>query len=236
VNRRKATRLLLNLCRAKANPSGWRRSVEVARGAIDRGALQKLAEFAPLLALIAQRRSATLVEIGSAWGGTLWAWCQVADDEASIVSIDLPGGPFGPADSKPDGWESFARASQHVEVILGNSHAAETRARAEHATDGAIDFLFIDGDHTYDGVRSDFETYGPLVRPGGMIALHDIVQNPTLPPDHVGEVHRFWPELKRNFRSLELLDPTDDRGWGGRWGGIGVVFPQPGAAVTPRSP
>ena len=58
-----------------------------------------------------------------------------------------------------------------------------------------------------------------------MIALHDIVPAPTLPLDHVGEVHRFWPELKRNFRSLELLDPVDDRGWGGRWGGIGVVFP-----------
>ena len=35
----------------------------------------------------------------------------------------------------------------------------------------AIDFLFLDGDHSYEGVRRDFENYAPLVRPGGIVAL-----------------------------------------------------------------
>ena len=222
---RQAARLFLNLCRSGTTPRVWPRSVQIARGALDRGAWQKAAEFVPLVALVAQRRPNTVVEIGSAVGGTLWAWCQVADDRATIVTVDLPGAPFGTVDSRPDEWESFTRASQRIEVVLGDSHRAETRARAERAVCGVVDFLFIDGDHTYDGVRHDFDMYGPLVRAGGMIALHDIVPEPTLHPDFVGEVHRFWPELKRNFRTLELLDPADDRGWGGRWGGIGVVFP-----------
>jgi len=41
-----------------------------------------------------------------------------------------------------------------------------------------LDFLFIDGDHTYEGVKRDFEMYSPLVRNGGIIAFHDIVKHP----------------------------------------------------------
>ncbi|MDD4735470.1 MAG: class I SAM-dependent methyltransferase [Kiritimatiellae bacterium] len=39
---------------------------------------------------------------------------------------------------------------------------------------GKIDLLFIDGDHSVDGVISDFNTYSPQVRRGGYIVLHDI--------------------------------------------------------------
>ena len=41
-----------------------------------------------------------------------------------------------------------------------------------------LDVLFIDGDHSYDGVASDFAAYGPLVRQGGLIGFHDIVAQP----------------------------------------------------------
>lgn len=36
-----------------------------------------------------------------------------------------------------------------------------------------IDFLFIDGDHSVEGVRSDWDNYSPFVRSGGIIAFHD---------------------------------------------------------------
>jgi predicted O-methyltransferase YrrM len=80
-----------------------------------------------------------------------------------------------------------------------------------------IDFLFIDGDHTYEGVKSDFEMYSPLVRAGGLVAFHDIV------PDRfetTGEVHIYWNELKqRGYEQRELIDLVGSRGYG-----IGVVF------------
>jgi len=227
MNRRRAARAahtLLNLSRTKVPPSVWTRSIRVAREAIRRGASQKLAELTPLVALVAHRRPASVVEIGSGVGGTLWAWSQVADDRAAIVSIDLLDGPFSALRSAPNGWEPFARATQQLSVVLGDSHTEGTRARAERAAGGAVDFLFIDGDHSYDGVRSDFEMYRPLVRRGGMIGFHDILPAPTVPPEFAGDVHLFWPEVKRDFRTLELLDVVDDRGWGGRWGGIGVLF------------
>jgi predicted O-methyltransferase YrrM len=36
-----------------------------------------------------------------------------------------------------------------------------------------IDFLFIDGDHSYEAVKRDFNLYFDFIRPGGTIVLHD---------------------------------------------------------------
>lgn len=48
-----------------------------------------------------------------------------------------------------------------------------------------MDFLFIDGDHAYEGVKADFEMYSPLVRKGGLVALHDICVHPPEMDCHV---------------------------------------------------
>ena len=39
-----------------------------------------------------------------------------------------------------------------------------------------MNYLFLDGDHSHAGVRCDFEIYGPMVRKGGIIVFHDIVE------------------------------------------------------------
>ncbi|MGF7078030.1 class I SAM-dependent methyltransferase [Mucilaginibacter sp. UYCu711] len=36
-----------------------------------------------------------------------------------------------------------------------------------------IDFIFIDGDHNYDGVKKDWDAYKPLLKKGSLIVLHD---------------------------------------------------------------
>ena len=40
-----------------------------------------------------------------------------------------------------------------------------------------IDFVFIDGLHTYDGVKSDIEKYFPLIKEGGLLSGHDYSQS-----------------------------------------------------------
>jgi len=42
----------------------------------------------------------------------------------------------------------------------------------------AVDLLFIDGDHSYEGCRLDFEMYRDLVAPDGLIVFHDICMFP----------------------------------------------------------
>jgi predicted O-methyltransferase YrrM len=86
-----------------------------------------------------------------------------------------------------------------VTCLWGSSHDAEVAAAVISALDGApLDLLFLDGDHSADGVRRDFDMYAPLVRPGGIIALHDI--------DGDGGVPALWRAERARGRRIEFVD------------------------------
>ena len=70
--------------------------------------------------------------------------------------------------------------------IWVGSAAGEPQVKIEWDSGPDDDFLFIDGDHT--GVGRDYEMYRDLVRPGGLIAFHDIVADQ---PVEGNQVHRF---------------------------------------------
>lgn len=74
----------------------------------------------------------------------------------------------------------------------------------------------MDGDHTYEGVRKDFQMYSPLVRKGGLIAFHDVCRGP---PVDVGDVNKFWNEIKDSYVHQEIIDDYDQKGFG-----IGVLY------------
>ena len=120
----------------------------------------------------------------------------------------------------PDVVRTFAGTRQQLTLIAGDSHDAHIREDVRRALGGQIDFLFIDGDHTYEGARADFELYVPLVRSGGIVALHDILEHVQ---DPECEVDRVWSEVSIGRRSAEFVDRADKRG-GGPWGGIGVLW------------
>jgi predicted O-methyltransferase YrrM len=162
------------------------------------------------------------VEIGTASGGALSAFCQIASKDALLVSIDLPGGEFGGAyhEGAISGRSDLARKGQSLRFLRCDSHEQSTRqALLDILAGREVDLLFIDGDHTYDGVKADFEMYSALVSPAGIVAFHDVLKHPQLP---TCEVDRFWNEIKADFVHHEFLVPDDDRGWG-PWGGIGVL-------------
>ena len=169
----------------------------------------------------------TVLEIGTARGGTLYLWTQAAREDAVIVSVDLPGGAFGGAYSRCrlPFYERFAGPDQRLHLLLDDSHRPDTLEQVRAClNDRPLDFAFIDGDHTYAGVRADFLMYGPLVRPGGLIAFHDILERPEFPDI---EVHRFWAEIRDRYRSSELIG---DKGTGMKVG-IGLIeVPESGIA------
>jgi predicted O-methyltransferase YrrM len=190
--------------------------------------MQVRSEIESLLRLLDDDAPGVVLELGTARGGTLFLLCHVARDDATLISVDLPGGEFGGGYSAALAplLASFATKQQCVELIRGDSHSEETSARVTQLLAGSeVDFLLIDGDHTYKGVRRDFETYTPLVRRDGWIALHDIVPGR---PDLVGGVPEFWSELKAARPVRELVEDWNQGAYG-----IGLIqkATEPGTAA-----
>lgn len=176
-------------------------------------------EILGLLRVLEERRPKTIIEIGTAWGGTLFLFTRVVDAHASIISVDLPSGLFhgGYANYRMVLYKSFAREAQVVHLVRADSHSPETLEQVKKLLEGrAVDFLMIDGDHSYEGVKKDFETYSPLVKPGGLVAFHDICKGPV---ESVGGVPRFWSEISGNHKSGTFLKGANQGG-----GGIGVIY------------
>lgn len=173
-------------------------------------------ELACLLEDVSRLKPKTVLEIGTSMGGTLYLWTRLAQPDATIVSVDLPGGKFGGGYSplRTPIYRRFARARQKLHLMRGNSHEAATLEKVKRLFgDKPIDFLFIDGDHTFEGVKRDWEMYSPLVREGGLIVFHDVAGN----YDDT-QVKRFWDTVKDDFQYREYM--VHPRGHYG----IGVLF------------
>jgi len=187
------------------------------------GGLLQLSQVRPeiisLAKLIEKRRPKTVVEIGTAQGGTLFLWCRLAHPLATIVSIDLPGGIHGGGYPYWKSWiyRQFPLAAQKLHLLRGDSHKSEMLTRLKNVLPGdrKVDFLFIDGDHTYEGVKADFGMYSGLVRPGGVIVFHDICKHAEQINCHVD---RFWQEVKNEHRTFEIVHD-----WNQGIAGIGVI-------------
>jgi predicted O-methyltransferase YrrM len=189
---------------------------------------QKKAEIVSLLGLVEQAAPRSIAEIGTASGGTLFMLTQVAAPTATIVAVDLPGGRFGGESGllgqRYPRWRGrlyrgFAREAQTIHVMRADSHAAATLEDVRSRLEDKLDFLFIDGDHSYEGVRRDFELYSPLVREGGLVAFHDIVPSGPRGQGDPGEVPAFWREVRE--RHSVKAEYVEDWNWGSC--GIGVV-------------
>ncbi len=167
------------------------------RAMVDFPAVQNPLELRQWLDVVATLRPRTVVEIGSGAGGHFYALAQLAHAEALLVSIDMPDGGYGGGhgDLIARILRSFAAPGQRIETIGDRSFHYSTRRDLERILDGRpIDLLFIDGDHSYGGVRSDLAMYQPLCAPDAMIALHDI----CVTPENSGrgfDVGIFWKEL-----------------------------------------
>ena len=167
---------------------------------------QVLSEIHALYQMVQAEEVRYVCEIGTYRGGTFYLWCQAARDDATLVSIDLPSGPFGGgySESRINFYRCFGQAGQSLHFLRANSHLPDTVQKVKEILRGnALDFVFIDGDHTYEGVKQDFELYSPLVRRGGIIALHDIRPRTEVPEI---QVYRFWQEIKDHYEHQEIIE------------------------------
>lgn len=184
----------------------------------DRYEITELAKFVEQYRLDKRDIGMKTLEIGTKNGGTFFIWCSLFKSAHDLnISIDmsdggLHGGIPDEVMDKRDLW--FKERFSNCQFIRGDSHSKNIlnevtwKLRSNDLKDFSeptfLDFLFIDGDHTYDGVEKDWKMYSPFVKKGGIIAFHDTVisQRHHDRDVYVGE---FWRDLTKYKKSD---DPT----------------------------
>lgn len=136
------------------------------------------AERVALCELARQPGIRTVVEIGSYLGASALALAtglqQAGNRQARVHCIDTWEN-FGMSEGPRDTFAAFtahtAAHAQHIVAVRGWSTDVAPALLAEV---GRIDLLFVDGDHSYDGVLADWNIFGPALAPGAAVAFHDI--------------------------------------------------------------
>ncbi len=122
-----------------------------------------------------------VVEIGSFQGKSTVALARGAPETATVYAID----PHAGNDRGPGQWHGDPADGQadHVAFLANLADAAVSdrvvylRARSEDAhpqVAGPVDLLYVDGAHGYGPARGDLVGWGDRVRPGGVMAVHDV--------------------------------------------------------------
>jgi len=153
--------------------------------------------------LVSAMRPRTFVELGAYRGVSYCAFCQAvktAKTDTKCYAVDT--------------WEGDAHAGELEAGVLTKLRAHHDALYSDfsrlvqstfddalaHFADNSIDLLHIDGFHTFDAVKHDFETWKPKMSERGIIIFHDI---------NVRErgfgVWQFWDEIKQEFPHFEFL-------------------------------
>ena len=179
--------------------------------------LQNTRELTDILKIYSDIQPKKAMEIGSFFGGTLFYWLKYAPTLTKFISLDYPipssdGRYLQMLESKVKWFDWLKSAPNMVFSYFPNDSTSPATVSnvSAHVPDADLDFLFIDGGHHYDIVKSDYEKYAPLVRKGGVVAFHDIYG--------IEDVNRYWNEIKEGKNFLEIHDVENNGD------GIGVLF------------
>lgn len=166
-----------------------------------------------------ERQPKRILEIGTGRGGSLYFFSKLCGEKSLLISID----------TTPTAIEYISlltrRKLQHIYPILADSHDLKTVGAIEKILgDAPLDLLYIDGDHSYEGVKRDFELYRRFCNDNSIVCFHDI--NPDyrtskgIQTDRdSGEVYKFWNEVKLRYEHREFIESKGQDGFG-----LGMIF------------
>lgn len=150
--------------------------------------------FAMMLMELQQPR--VFVELGTHWGISYCAFCQAvvaAGSKTRCYAVDTWA---GDADAGFYGQEVYEDLKSHHQEY--ESFSRLLRMTFDDALreipDKSVDLLHIDGLHSYEAVKRDYETWLPKLSDRGLVLFHD-----TMVLDRGFGVHKFWSEINKDF-------------------------------------
>jgi cephalosporin hydroxylase len=148
-----------------------------------------------------------IMEIGCYDGGTTYYLSKYA---SKMVTID---------NNSPSRFNPNDIPCDEYLYIGGDSHDPKIfKKMLDFMSVNTWDFVFIDGDHSYEGVKADFKNIIPHLKSGTPVAFHDIVIS-DFHHQHGCYVGEFWEDLKREYPKNNKQFTTNDI-----WGGIGIIW------------
>ncbi len=174
-------------------------------------ASQNKTELKMLLKYVIPTQPKVICEIGMHQGYSMLDWCRAFKPEMAI------GIQLGLESIDEQAMEEIKAMGVELYILDADSTKEETRDKVRKLLNGkTIDFLYIDGDHTYRAVKSDFEFYSPYVRVGGIVGFDDIMLTDPKYIQAGVEVNLFWNELNTpaGTQSLVFWDTAEQSGFG----------------------
>lgn len=186
---------------------------------------QKPEEFKQLLDFLFQTKNKKYaLEIGSNYGGTSFGLCHLYEH---VLSVDI---------KHDKNFDKIKEIFPNYNYIISDSTTNDTINYIK-SLGIKFDFIFIDGDHSYEGVKNDYEKYKQFLADDGYMAFHDIIQSPETEQYNIF-VSKLWSELKLQYKhSYEFISTEKNNLYKkdnqfhqilknqnyGIWGGIGLL-------------
>jgi O-antigen biosynthesis protein len=161
--------------------------------------------------LIEKLKPKVFLELGTHHGNSYFAFCQAIHDlqiKSRAYAVDLWSGDEHSGYYGPEVFEFVSMVNSQNFSHFSNLMKMTFNEAITYFNDGTIDLLHIDGMHSYEAVKHDFENWLPKMSVNGVIILHD-----TNVHDKGFGVWKLLEELREKFPTLEF-----DHGYG-----LGVV-------------
>lgn len=119
-------------------------------------------EAAFLFRLVRSFKAPRIIEVGRFRGGSTILMGTAGDDGTRITSIDIAP----KNDALLRSVLEKAGIAHKIDLVVNDANKVPAPA-------DTYDIVFIDGDHTYQGIKKDYEHWKKSVKPGGHILFHD---------------------------------------------------------------